>query len=111
MAESESGVMFNCSAGKDRTGVVSAIILMLCGVSEDDIVSDYMLSKEYNKERFKMAAIHHPDLDINIIIPRESYIKDFMRLFKEKYGSVEGYFDSIGVSKENVERIRNKMLG
>ena len=110
MAEAESGVMFNCSAGKDRTGVVSAIILMLCGVSEDDIVADYMLSKDYNRERFKMAAIHHPDLDINIIIPRESYIRDFMRLFKEKYGSVEGYFDSIGVSKENVEKIRNKMI-
>lgn len=111
MAESESGVMFNCSAGKDRTGVVSAIILMLCGVSKEDIVTDYMLSKEYNKERFKMAAMHHPDLDINIIIPRESYIKDFMKRFYEKYGSVEGYFDSIGVSKENVEKLRNKMLG
>lgn len=110
MAEAESGVMFNCSAGKDRTGVVSAIILMLCGVSEDDIVADYMLSKDYNRERFKMAAIHHPDLDINIIIPRESYIRDFMRLFKEKYGSVEDYFDSIGISKENVKKIRNKMI-
>ena len=109
MAEVETGVMYNCAAGKDRTGVVTAIILMLCDVKEEDIIYDYMLTKEYNKERFKMAAIHHPDLDINIIIPRESYIRDFMRLFIKKYGSVEGYFESIGVSKENVERIKKKL--
>ena len=47
--------------------------------------------------------------NINIIIPRESYIRDFMGLFIKKYGSVEGYFESIGVSKENVERIKKKL--
>jgi Protein tyrosine/serine phosphatase len=40
MAESEGGVMYNCSAGKDRTGVVTAILLMLCDVNEEDIISD-----------------------------------------------------------------------
>ena len=110
IAESETGVMYNCSAGKDRTGVVTAIILMLCGVNEDEIVADYMLTKEYNKERFKMAAIHHPDIDLNIIIPRESYMKDFMNLFHTKYGSVEGYFRSIGVSDETREKLRSKLV-
>ena len=110
IAEAETGVMYNCSAGKDRTGVITAIIFMLCGVNEDEIVSDYMLTLEYNKERFKMAAIHHPDLDLNIILPRESYIKDFMGLFKKEYGTVEGYFERIGVSEETREKLKNKLL-
>ena len=110
MAETETGVMFNCSAGKDRSGVVTAIILMLCGVKDEEIVEDYMLTKEYNKERFKMAAIHHPDLDLNIIIPRESYIMDFMKLFREKYGTVEEYFRSIGVSDEIREKLKHKLV-
>ena len=110
IAEAETGVMYNCSAGKDRTGVITAIIFMLCGVNEDEIVSDYMLTLEYNKERFKMAAIHHPDLDLNIILPRESYIKDFMGLFKKEYGTVEGYFDRIGVSEETREKLKDKLL-
>ena len=109
MAKAKSGVMFNCSAGKDRTGVISAILLMLCGVPEDEIVNDYMLTKEYNKERFKMAAIHHPDLDLNIIIPRESYIKDFMNLFYEEFGSVEGYFKTIGVGEDIYNELRRKL--
>ena len=110
MAETETGVMFNCSAGKDRSGVVTAIILMLCGVKDEEIVEDYMLTKEYNKERFKMAAIHHPNLDLNIIIPRESYIMDFMKLFREKYGTVEEYFRSIGVSDEIREKLKHKLV-
>lgn len=109
MAKAKSGVMFNCSAGKDRTGVISAILLMLCGVPEDEIVNDYMLTKEYNKERFKMAAIHHPDVDLNIIIPRESYIKDFMNLFYEEFGSVEGYFKTIGVGEDIYNELRRKL--
>lgn len=109
IATSESGVMFNCSAGKDRTGVISAILLMLCGVSEEEIVEDYMLTKEYNRERFKMAAIHHPNVDLNIIIPRESYIKEFMRLFYEEFGSVEGYFKEIGVTEDIYKRLRRKL--
>ena len=110
MAETETGVMFNCSAGKDRSGVVTAIILMLCGVKDEEIVEDYMLTKEYNKERFKMAAIRHPNLDLNIIIPRESYIMDFMKLFREKYGTVEEYFRSIGVSDEIREKLKHKLV-
>jgi hypothetical protein len=37
-------VLFHCAAGKDRTGVVAALVLSVLGVSEDDIVDDYMLS-------------------------------------------------------------------
>jgi haloacid dehalogenase superfamily, subfamily IA, variant 3 with third motif having DD or ED/haloacid dehalogenase superfamily, subfamily IA, variant 1 with third motif having Dx(3-4)D or Dx(3-4)E len=110
MGNADAGVMFNCSAGKDRTGVISAILLMLAGVKDEEIDLDYMQTKECNKEMLKLAAAHHPDLDLNIIIPRESYIIDFMKLFRQKYGTVEAYFKSIGVEDEIVEKLRNKML-
>ena len=45
IAGSEGGVMYNCAAGKDRTGVVTAILLMLCGVPDDEIIADYMVTK------------------------------------------------------------------
>ena len=46
IANAEASVMFNCSAGKDRSGVISALILWLCGVRKSDIVYDYMRTKE-----------------------------------------------------------------
>ena len=47
---------------------------------------------------------------MDIVIPRESFMADFLKLFKERFGSAEGYFKGIGVSKENVEKIKEKLL-
>ena len=41
-----SSLLFHCSGGKDRTGVVAAILLMLLGVSKNDVVANYMLTNE-----------------------------------------------------------------
>ena len=38
--------VFHCTAGKDRTGLLSAILLTLLGVPEDTVVADYALSQE-----------------------------------------------------------------
>lgn len=110
IADADSGVMFNCSSGKDRSGVVSAIILMLCGVNENDVISDYMLTKEYNRERFDLLKKNFPDVDMNIVILRESYMRDFMKLLYERFVDVRGYFSSIGLSEDKVNRIRWKLL-
>ena len=46
IANQENGVIFFCSAGKDRIGVLTIIIFMICEVFENEIVKDYMISKE-----------------------------------------------------------------
>lgn len=53
IANAKSGVLFHCTAGKDRTGVVSAILLALVGVADEDIVYDYAISREFNKQRIE----------------------------------------------------------
>lgn len=100
--------MFNCSAGKDRTGVVSALLLLLCGVSREDIVSDYVITKECNKERFKLIRKNLPDIDMNIVIPRESYMNNFLNMLYERYESVDDYFDAIGIDVSARDVIKKK---
>jgi protein-tyrosine phosphatase len=39
-------VLFHCAAGKDRTGVVAALVLSILGVAADDIVADYLITDE-----------------------------------------------------------------
>ena len=46
ICHASSGVFYFCSAGKDRTGVVSALLLLCLGVSHQQIIEDYMKSKE-----------------------------------------------------------------
>lgn len=110
IAQAPRGVLFHCSAGKDRTGVVSAILLLLADVRDRDIIENYMMTKECNVKRFARARQNHPDLDINIIIPREEFILRFLQLFREKYGNAENYMRSIGVLPDEIERIRGKLL-
>lgn len=45
---SKGAVVFHCTAGKDRTGVLAAILLLRLGVGEEDIVADYQVSHTYN---------------------------------------------------------------
>ncbi len=111
IADAESGVIINCSAGKDRTGVNSALLLWLCGVSKEDIVSDYMITKENNAERFKLIHRNFPDIDMNIVIPRENFMRDFLIKMEKAHGSVREYFISMGITEDFQEKIRRKMLG
>ncbi|PWM43989.1 MAG: hypothetical protein DBX47_06255 [Clostridiales bacterium] len=46
----KGGVIFHCYAGKDRTGVVAAVILYLLGVDKSDIIADYEVSYTYNEK-------------------------------------------------------------
>ena len=110
IANSENGVLFHCSAGKDRTGVLTAIIYMLCNVTEKEIIKDYMISKENLRNKFEQLKSNNPNIDINIIIPKESYIITFMKLFNEKFGDINKYLDIIGVSINNRMKFKNKLL-
>lgn len=111
IAHAPDGVLFHCAAGKDRTGVLCAILIMLAEVSDDDIVEDYVLSREYNKKCLEAASRKYSDTFMNIITPNERYMLEFLRLFREKYGGAEEYFDAIGVVSEDVWLLKNKLLG
>ncbi len=71
----KSNVMFFCSAGKDRTGVVSAIILKKLGYSDQAVINDYMKSKDNLMEFLTSYVKEHPEVDMNIVIPNEENIK------------------------------------
>ena len=110
IAHAESGVMFNCTAGKDRTGVVSAILLLHAGVSDEDIIENYVLTREYGRERLDLVHKNFPEVDMNIITPKEWYMEEFLRLFREKFGTTENYFKSLGLEAEEIEKIRKKLV-
>ena len=110
IAIAENGVLFHCSAGKDRTGVITAIIYMLCDVLENEIINDYMISKENLKIKFEEIKNKIPNIDLNIIIPQKSYIIDFMKMFHDKFGNANKYMDFIGLDSYYRIKIKNKIL-
>lgn len=81
--DAKSNVLFFCGAGKDRTGVVSAIILKKLGFDDQTIVDDYMKTKENLLDFLTDYVKKHPEVDINTIIPNEENIKRVLAALSE----------------------------
>ena len=73
--DARSNVLYFCGAGKDRTGVVSAVILRKLGCSDRIIIKDYMETKDNLMGFLTSYVTEHPEVDINTIIPNENNIK------------------------------------
>ena len=73
--DAKSNVLYFCGAGKDRTGVVSAIILKKLGFDDRIIIDDYMKTKENLLEFLTNYVKEHPQVDINTVIPNENNIR------------------------------------
>lgn len=75
-------VLFHCSAGKDRTGILASMILLSLGVSIDDVKKDYLLSNECRREAIKQDL---KEITAVISNPRIASILEGMLLVKEEY--------------------------
>lgn len=73
--DAKTNVMFFCSAGKDRTGVVSAILLKRLGYGNREIIEDYMETKDNLNEFLRAYVQAHPEVDIRTIMPNAENIK------------------------------------
>jgi protein-tyrosine phosphatase len=107
--------MFHCSAGKDRTGVLSAVVLGLLGVADDDIVADYALSA-HGMERF-VAWLRERATDSGTLerhVPavtsaEPETMRSLLAHVRAEYGSFEGYARAIGVH-DAVPALRTALL-
>ena len=77
----KTNVLFFCNAGKDRTGVVSAIILKRMGFDDAQIIADYMETKTNLMPFLQEYSERHPEVDLRTIIPSEENIKAVLALY------------------------------
>lgn len=109
MANNDGATLFHCFAGKDRTGVVAAILLMLAGVADVDIVADYTLSYAYFLSRIRIDLSRF-DAERDVFKALPEHMEGFLKLFKEKYGSALAYTEKIGVQRADTEKILQKLV-
>lgn len=113
--ETRHPIAFYCTAGKDRTGLISAIILSVLGVSDEDIVEDYSLSAnvyaEMNDNKAMVGALTQRNLNPKTFLTAPPQVmRDTLNQLRQDYGSVEGYLDSIGFSAEDRQKLRSALL-
>lgn len=104
LASAKGAVLYHCTAGKDRTGIVSALILGLCGVKDEDIIANYLVTSIYISSAKYMSTYSE-----NMKRSDALFISTFINELRSKYGSFESYLLSCDISKENLEKIKNKI--
>ena len=82
--KARTNVLFFCTAGKDRTGVVSAVLLKRLGFGDDVIIEDYMKSKDNLFNYLTTYVESHPEVDIGILIPNEDNIRKVLALLNRR---------------------------
>jgi protein-tyrosine phosphatase len=115
IAASESGVLFHCSAGKDRTGLAAALLLELAGVADDDIVEDYALSGGLLEPLFDTWLPRFREEGVSLEEARRLMASDpddmalTVEYVRTTWGSAEDYMTDIGMQKSRVEALRRRL--
>ena len=108
--------VLHCAAGKDRTGVVTALLLGLLGVDHEQIVEDYMVTAT-NMDRITERFGRWPRYRRNMAsLPAEIYrveertIRTFLRELDHRYGGAAGWARARGVDPEVERRLAAALL-
>lgn len=101
--------LFHCFAGKDRTGLLAAMLLGAAGVCREDIVADYQVSYTYFRPFYEKEL----EADTGIIWEKDpskfysepSTMERILDYFESEFGGIIGYFKSIGLTDEEIRRL------
>ena len=109
--------LYHCEAGKDRTGIISALILSVCGVKDELVAEDYGLSAKYLIDRYfeeqappERNANNYTWLDYQNENCSPKVMLKIMDYIKTVYGGTENYIVSLGISKETIDAFKNEFL-
>lgn len=109
------GVLFHCTAGKDRTGWSNAALLTALGVPEETVMADYLASNTYRAAAneailshlpAQQAAVYKPLLDV-----RPAYLNASFAEVEEEYGSFRAYLrKGLGLDQQELKELKKDLL-
>jgi protein-tyrosine phosphatase len=109
--------LFHCTTGKDRTGWAAASLLLLLGVSEDDVRADYL---ETNADLLPalqplLAAAAAKGVDTQLLLPvlgvRREYLEAAIDEARTRFGGIEGYAtEGLGLDSSDLDALRRRLI-
>lgn len=118
--ENEYGIYFHCSEGKDRTGILAAILLLILGLSKQEIIADYLTTNKYVRGKAFRYYLFVKYLQFNpfaairvgrVFLAKKQYIEVIFKVIKDEYGSNEEFFrKGLKLYDNEIEAFRKKVL-
>ncbi|MFC7649484.1 tyrosine-protein phosphatase [Streptosporangium lutulentum] len=113
----DGAAIIHCAAGKDRTGVVSALTLEIAGATREAIVADYVATGERLEGilgRLRSSTTYRDDLDTRPADdhrPRPEYIEQFLRVLDDRFGGPMEWLTSHGWTEADSLAVRSRLRG
>tara|TARA_X000001036_G_scaffold27754_1_gene23018 strand:+ start:1307 stop:2209 length:903 start_codon:yes stop_codon:yes gene_type:complete len=113
-------IVFHCTAGKDRAGFASAMILTVLGVPREKVIEDYLLTNTYVKDHvdsemleIELKTFFRADTDnlrkINLV--EERYIQAAFDTIDSEWGGMDNYISgALGLSEEDILKLKDFYL-
>ena len=114
--EATHPIVFHCAAGKDRTGLVAALLLSLLGVDDETVATDYAISAEHideliDRHRAQAAAVGNTVEVTDALLAADAEVMmTMLEEMRRRYGSAEEYLQSHGLEAEAVAALRDSLL-
>ena len=113
VAEAEGGAVFHCFAGKDRTGLVAAMLLSLAGVPDDAIAADFaetdaQLAVRYQEWIDSAAPERRSEMREEFRCPPDR-ILGVLEHLNTKWGGVPAYLEASGMNPQSIDRVSSKL--
>jgi protein-tyrosine phosphatase len=112
-------VLFHCSAGKDRTGWLTAVLLDLLGVDRDTVIADYLATNDYSRANHvaimdamrARGRVVDPDRLLPVFEARREYLMMAYAEADRRYGGMAGYLrEGLGITGDQADAIRKTLL-
>ena len=120
MNTKNGAVLWHCTEGKDRCGLLSATILFLLDVSEDDVMEDYLKTNkaaitrvEKLKKKLHLAGLHREKIEKieGYFVAKEEFLNAALKTMKEEYGSINQFMiKGLNISMQQKEDFKQKVL-
>jgi protein-tyrosine phosphatase len=113
VAAADGAVVFHCFAGKDRTGLVAAILLSLAGVAPDAIAADFaetdtQLANKYREWLEAAAPERRNEMREDLQCPPERML-GVLNHINEKWGGVAPYLEASGLKPATIDRLSSRL--
>lgn len=101
--------LFHCMAGKDRTGLVSMLLLELANVSDDIIIEDYAATQVFQKElrTCQMALLKEQGIDVpeRVLLSEPQNMETALSHLRLRYGGARGYLKECGIKNDDLDSL------
>ena len=118
IANNPGATVYHCAGGKDRTGVITAVLLKLLHVPNESIINDYLSTNIQQKEHYRLKEKKLKEYSKNSLDPKiyeaqkahRAYIVEALNTIDDTYGGIENYFyNHLKLDSTTYKKLKNKL--